>query len=282
MSNPKIIAFCAVLIAAQPCETRASGHGPVFALATPTSPRGGWSFDTSLMGRYGSGSGAMFRGTLGYGVTENFKVSLSAPLVFRAEPFPQSRMASTTPMGGDFEGLALWRVHRNDFGVGARFETTVIGGLLVPGPQDQGGPLKGIQSRPGGLAGIVTGVASRSHYVWAGTSYQRYAPSHEDRRPDLWFYSFAYAYRPPSWRKDNGWDWRIFGEATGERGGAARRNGVDLPGSNSHQVFVGPTTLGVYKNYAVSGGVQFAVFQNLRPLYPRERVRVALNFTWFF
>src|SRR6185503_18498907 len=135
----------------------ASGHGPVFALATPTSPRGGWSFDTSFMGRLGAGSGGMFRGTLGYGITENLKVSVSAPIVFRSERFIPSRTAAFTPMGGDIEGLALWRFHRRDFGVGARFETTAIGGLLVPGPQEKGGA--------GGMAGLVTGVASRSHYV---------------------------------------------------------------------------------------------------------------------
>jgi hypothetical protein len=47
-------------------------------------------------------------------------------------------------------------------------------------------------------------------------------------------------------------------------------------------MFVGPTTLGVYKNYAVSGGVQLAVYQSVGALYPRELVRVAINFTWFF
>ena len=57
----------------------ASGHGPVFALATPTNPKGGFGFDTSFMGRYG-GNGTMFRATLGYGITENLKVSASAPV----------------------------------------------------------------------------------------------------------------------------------------------------------------------------------------------------------
>jgi hypothetical protein len=265
-----------------PYVVHASGHGPVFALATPTAPTGGWSLDTSFMGRFGSGNGTMFRGTLGYGITEDLKVSISAPLIFHSEPFAPSRTASTTPMGGDFEGLALWRIQRKDLGVGSRFETTAIGGLLVPGPQDTGGVLKGLHSGPGALAGIVTGFASRKHYVWAGTSYQRYAGSRGDRRGDLLFCSLAYAYRPPSWRKDLGWDWRIFGEITGERGGLAVRSGVDLPGSGSHQVFVGPTTLGVYKNYAVSGGIQVAIHQDAIPFYARERVRIAINFSRFF
>src|ERR1700738_4013710 len=89
--------------------TYASGHGPVFGLATPTNPKGGFSFDTSLMGRYGDGGGTMFRATLGYGITENFKVSVSAPVLFQTEPFTPARVAPFTPMGGDFEGLAIWR-----------------------------------------------------------------------------------------------------------------------------------------------------------------------------
>ena len=260
----------------------ASGHGPVFALATPTNPQGGFSFDTSFMGRYGGSSGTMYRGTLGYGITENLKVSVSGPLLLQTDAFTPSRTAAFTPMGGDFEALGLWRFQRKDFGVGKRFETTAIGGLLVPGPQADSGVMKGMKSRPGGLVGVVSGVTSRSHYVWVGTSYQRYAAVAGDRRNDLLFYTFAYAYRPERLRKDKGWDWRVFGECTGERLGALERTGADVPGSRSNQVFVGPTTLGVYKNYAVSGGVQFAVYQNVGPIYPRERVRVALNFTWFF
>ncbi len=260
----------------------ASGHGPVFGLATPTNPKGGFSFDTSLMGRYGVGGGTMFRASLGYGVTENLKVSVSAPLLFQTEPFAAARIASFTPMGGDFEGLAIWRFHRQDTGVGSRFETAAIGGLLVPGPQGANGPAKDLHSGPGALAGIVTGFASRSHYAWAGTSYQKYSESQRDRRPDVLFYSAVYAYRPPSWRTDSGWDWRIFGELTGEKTGSIQRAGIALPGSDSHQVFLGPTTLGVYKNYAVSAGIQMPVYRNAGPIYPRERVRFAINFSYFF
>lgn len=135
---------------------------------------------------------------------------------------------------------------------------------------------------PGTSSGVVSGVTSRSHYVWAGTTYERYAEAGGQRRPDLLFYSFAYAYRPESWRRDNGWDWRLFAECTGERLGLSTRGGADLSGGRSHQVFIGPATLGVYKNFAVSGGVQFAMHQSVSPIYPRERVRVAVNFTWFF
>jgi hypothetical protein len=47
-------------------------------------------------------------------------------------------------------------------------------------------------------------------------------------------------------------------------------------------VAAGPTTLGVYKNYAVSAGVQLPMYRDARSLYPRERMRFAVNFAWFF
>jgi hypothetical protein len=280
--NIDVICLAAAWIGT-PALIQASGHGPVFGLATPTNPQGGFSFDMSLMGRFGAGTGGMFRATLGYGITENLKISISGPVVFESEPFAPARVAPFTSMGGDFEGLTIWRFHRKDTGVGSRFETAAIGGVLIPGPQDFGGALKGLHSGPGALAGIVTGIASRSRYAWAGVSYQRYAESNRDRRPDVLFYSAVYGYRPPSWRTDTGWDWRIFGEFTGEKTGTIQREGLSLPGSQGHQMFLGPTTLGVYKNYAVSAGIQFPVYQDIRPaIYPRERVRVAINFSYFF
>jgi hypothetical protein len=275
-----LLAGISCMAATQPLT--ASGHGPVFGLATPTNPKGGWSLDFNLMGRAGRGSGVMFRPALGYGVTENFKVAVSAPVSFKAEPFYPSRMSAFTAMSGDFEATAIWRFHRQDTGVGSRFESAAIAGALVPGPQDPGGALKNVNGGPGALIGGVTGYASRSHYAWAGATYQRYSANDGDRRPDLLFYTLAYAYRPPSWRTDTGWDWRIFGEMTGERSGDIQRSAVKLRGTDTHQVFLGPTTLGVYKNIAVSAGVQFPVYRESSSIYPRERVRFALNFAYFF
>lgn len=181
---------------------QASGHGPVFAMATPTNPAGGWSFDTSIMGRAGSGrAGQMARFTLGYGLTPDIKVSFSAPAIFKQEPFLPARTSAFTPMGGDFEALGLWRFHRQNAGVGSRLETTLVGGALFDGPQGVGGN--------GGYLGLVSGYASRSHYVWAGAGYQKYVL----RRPDVFNWSGTYAWRPKSWRTDYPrWDWRIFGE----------------------------------------------------------------------
>ena len=58
----------------------------------------------------------MLRGALGYGITENLKVSLSAPVVLHGRALAPARMSAFTPMTGDIEGLLTWRFHRQRHG----------------------------------------------------------------------------------------------------------------------------------------------------------------------
>ena len=68
----------------------------------------------------------MLRPAIGYGVTENFKVSVSAPLGLKAEPLAASRLSAFTSMMVDFEGTAIWRFHGQDTGIGSRVESALI------------------------------------------------------------------------------------------------------------------------------------------------------------
>ncbi len=204
----------------------AADHGPVFGLATPTNPQGGWSFDLGANGRGGTGGiAAALEAELSYGVTPNIKLSVSGPVVIEADPYARSSITTNTPASGDFSGLAWWRFQRKDL-AGKRIESTAFGGVLMPGPQAETGLYRGLHSGPGYMVGAVTGVASRSQYVWAGLDYQRYSQSKGDQRPDLLTYTLVYGYRPESWRTDYPrWDWRIFGELTGraDRAAATRK-----------------------------------------------------------
>jgi hypothetical protein len=260
----------------------AADHGPVFGLATPTNPKGGWSFDLGVNGRGGGDTTSTLEGELSYGLTENLKLAVSGPVVFQPDPFPRSSVTTNTPISGDFSGLAWWRFQRKDF-AGKRVESTAVAGVLVPGPQQEAGLYRGLNSGPGYLIGGVTGVASRSQYVWVGASYQRYAKSRGDRRPDLLSYTAVYGYRPLSWRTDYPrWDWRVFGEFTGGRTGSLRRQSLELPGSRAQQLFLGPSVLGVYRAIGIEAGMQFPLYRDADPLYPRERYRFAINFAYFF
>ena len=58
-----------------------AGHGPAFALATPTLGEGTWSSDTSVMNlTTDEGKAYMIREMLAYGITEDLTASLSVPL----------------------------------------------------------------------------------------------------------------------------------------------------------------------------------------------------------
>lgn len=273
-----VVAMAAMLAAAP--RGRAADHGPVFGLATPTNPQGGWSFDLGVNGR--SGTASNLEAELSYGVTQNVKLAVSGPIVFQPDPYPRSSVTANTPISGDFSGLGWWRFQKKDF-AGKRVESTAVGGVLVPGLQQEAGLYRGLHSGLGYLVGAVTGVASRSQYVWVGTSYQRYAESKGDLRPDLLTYTAVYGYRPFSWRTDYPrWDWRFFGEFTGERTGMLQRQGLAVPGSGANQMFFGPSLLGVYRAIGIEAGMQFPVYRDAGPLYPRERYRFAVNFAYFF
>jgi hypothetical protein len=262
----------------------ASGHGPVFGLATPVNAQGVCNIDLALMDSQASAGGnSMARTLFGCGITENFQLSVSVPAVFSSQPLAPSRFTGLMPMTSDIESIAEWRFFRRDTGVGSRIEATAIGGVIAPGPQRMGGMLGGLHRSPGVYSGITAGMASRSHYAWVGVSYSRFGESHDDRRPDLLFFSAAYAYRPAAWRTDYPrWDWRLFAEMTAERAGPIVKAGADLPATLSHQVYLGPSVLGTYKNYAVSAGIQFPVYRDASGVYRRELFRVSANLTYYF
>jgi len=277
-ARPWALAFVASLAIVQ--FVRAADHGPVFGLATPTNPQGGWSFDLGVNGR--SGTASNLEAELSYGLTQNIKLAVSGPVVFQPDPYPRSSVTTNTPVSGDFSSLVWWRFQRKDF-AGKRIESTAVAGVLVPGPQNETGVYRGLNSGPGYLVGAVTGVASRSQYVWVGSSYQRYAEAKGDRRPDLLTYTAVYGYRPFSWRTDYPrWDWRVFGEFTGERIGTLQRQNFEVPGSRANQMFLGPSVLGVYRAIGIEAGVQLPVYSDAGALYPKERYRFALNFAYFF
>jgi hypothetical protein len=274
----------AVVVVLWPLGAFASGHGPVFGMTTPTNAAGGWAVDFGVMGRTGNGDhSSMTRAMLTYGFTEDVQLSVSAPLVFASAPFPQARGTAMMPGSGDFETIGAWRFHRQGTAVGTRVESTAYGGLIVPGPQKPAGMARDLRRAPGFYTAVASGMASRSHYVWGGIGYTRFTERSGDRRPDIFSYSAVWGYRPTPLRKEYpNWDWRLFLELTGEKSGNLRRIGVEHAETGGHQVLLGPTALGIYKNYAIEGGLQFPVYRNVGARLQRETIRYAVNFSYFF
>jgi hypothetical protein len=272
-----IVAMCGPTVSA-------SGHGPVFGLATPTNADASWALDIGVMGRHGAGEqGAMTRAMLTYGLTEDVQLSFSAPLVFASAPFAPARGTAMMPGSGDFEAIGAWRLHRRATGIGTRVESTTYGGLIMPGPQKPAGMLRDLARALGFYAAVASGIASRSHYVWGGVGYSGFLERRADRRSDILSYSVVWGYRPAALRKEYpDWDWRIFVEMTGENSGNLRRGGIEVAGTGGHQILLGPTALGIYRNYAIEGGVQFLVHRDIGARLQQETVRYALNFSYFF
>ncbi len=271
---------CAVLfvIAGLPLLAVAAEHGPVFGLATPTNSQGEWSFDEGVFGRSTAlGSQASVRELVAYGFTPHLMLSFTLPAVIGDTRLPPTRIQP----GDGFESDVAWRFQHRATRVGTRFESTAFAGLAVPGPQSTFTRVAHTTNAPGAMFGAVTGMASLSNYVWLGGTYTKFYEHDGDRRPDVLDYSLVYGYRPPKWRRPpDRWDWRLFGELVGERSNRLLQANVPVADTEAHQVFLGPTALGIFHNYTVSFGAQFPVYQNVGSAFPKEHVRFAVNLSY--
>ena len=261
-----------------PLLALAAAHGPVFGLAIPTNSQGEWSFDEGLFGRNTAfGSQASVRGLIAYGFTPHLTLSFTLPVVIGDTTLPPTRIQP----GDDFDSTVAWRFQHRATKVGTRFESTAFAGLAVPGPQSGFKGIAHTTNVPGTMFGVVTGMASRSNYLWVGSTYTRFYDQNGDKRPDVLAYSLVYGYRPPKWRRPpDKWDWRLFGELVGERSDSFLQANATVPNTQAHQVFLGPTALGIFRNYTVSFGAQFPVYENVGSAFPKEHVRFAVNFSY--
>jgi hypothetical protein len=267
-----------LVVLALPSFAVAAAHGPVFGLATPTNSQGEWSFDEGIFGRNTSlGSQASVRELVGYGFTPHLTLSFTLPTVVGNTTLPPTRIQP----GDDFDSTVAWRFQHRATKVGTRLESTAFAGLAVPGPQSGFKGIAHTTNAPGTMFGLVSGMASRSNYFWLGSTYTKFYEHNGDKRPDVLDYSLVYGYRPPNWRRPpDKWDWRVFGELVGERSDRFIQSSITVLNTRAHQVFIGPTALGIFHNYTVSFGAQFPIYQDVGSAFPKERVRFAVNFSY--
>lgn len=277
----KLLASMAICLL--PGTAAASGHGPLFGIATPTLGKGGWQLDQAWMGRISERDAAdeqMLRTMISFGITEDLQISASLPIPLRSSvTMPMGRMMSLMSTERDLESIVSWRFHRRGTKSGARLESTLTGGVTIPlrkyAPD-------GMLTAPSATIGVATGYVSRAHYVWIGDGYQRRTENDTNRLGDVKYVTAVYGYRPPFLRVDYPKpDLRFFVEAVAEHTGMASHYGFDVLYTGGKAVFVGPTALLLYKAYAVQGGVQFPVYQRNNFGLP-ERFRFGANVSYFF
>jgi hypothetical protein len=275
-----------VLLAVFFPATRAEGqgHGPVFGLSTPTLRKGGWSLDAGFMGQLvGEHEMVMFRPMVSYGITENVQLSASFPVpIYTSQGMMPVRVATRMPATPDVELTLGWRFHNQELDVGSRFESTTY--LAVDYPTEA--VRMGLETFPGIAAALTTGYVSRTIYAWIGGMYRRYmspiGPT-ADHLGDLAMYTVVLGYRPPAFQHDYPHaDWRIFVEAVGEVTARDLADGVERSNSGGHQLFVGPTLLGLYSGWGISGGPLFPVYRRVNGTQPREKARLGLDLIFWF
>jgi hypothetical protein len=258
----------------------AAGHGPVFGTATPVLGRGGWSLDQAWTLRAGDDAQReqMLKTMLSFGITENWQVSGSFPLAMSDGALAPARMMSAMSSDREFEGLSAYRFQRRTVGIGGRQESTLYVGGTTPFESTRNGVNVGASVE----AGISTGFASRAHYVWVGGGLQHFFERNGQQFGSSRLVTAVYGYRPAILRTEAGKpDLRFFVEATAEDRASARASSA-IAADGARTVFVGPTALLLYKAVGVEGGVLFPAYEAVAPATPAERVRVAVNFTYFF
>ncbi len=262
----------------------AQGHGPVYGLSTPTLGRGSWSLDLAAMGRFiGDQGTAMVRPMISYGITEDLQISGSLPMsLYQPQGVPGVHGGSRMPMSPDIELLLGWRFHRAGRRVGSRIESTGYLGFDYPTDAIRAGA----RTAPGLYGAPVTGYASRSAYLWAGGLYRRYMTptgSAADHPGDVGMYSLVVGYRPAPFRRDYPHpDWRVFLEAFGEFAAPNVIGGVEQPNTGGHQIFAGPTVLGLFGSWGVAGGPVVPLYRRMNGPQPEERLRLVVNTVFWF
>ena len=69
---------------------------------------------------------------------------------------------------------------------------------------------------------------------------------------------------------------------TGEVAGNVQKAGVEISETGGHQIFLGLSVLGIYKDIGVEAGLQFPIYRDIGRLHQKEKMRYALNFSYFF
>ncbi len=259
----------------------ADGHGPAFALATPTLGEGQWSSDTAAMSdKSGAGSAIAYRELVGYGIGPDLQANLSVPLAQGNMPDDMSRSSEgMMGSGKDIEGSILWRFQRRAPQVGERYESS----LLVSAWDSQDALVEGIPAGQGISVAAVTGHASRTTYWWLGGGVQHYLPKDNAELGELYYLSAVWGWRPPYFQRDYpAADWRMFVEAVGEVSRHNEFDGVELVNSGGRRVFAGPSVLGLFGAWGVEVGVMWPVSQSLNGNQAKDGYRAKAVFTYWF
>ena len=129
----------------------------------------------------------------------------------------------------------------------------------------------------------TSGYASRSHYFWAGASYQRTPQRSATGWAASTSYSLVYGYRPPAWRLDYPKpDLRFFVEARGDSTARHVKRGNAMSRQRRARHARRADDLAALQSLRHRRRHPVSVLPAAEWYATRERFRFGVNFTYFF
>ncbi len=271
MNRPAVIA--AAILSVFLTSGSALAHEPIFGLGPHTIFKGGFGLEMELEGEKASGAGEVenervVTSEIIYGITANLSATLAIPYILERSSTNES---SGT---GDISVRTKYRFWRRD-GIGVQDSAAVITGVKLPTGDDD----KTLRLGSGSTDYLFGLAVARESLKWYYFGDVRYRLNTEGggglRAGNAFFADLAIGVRP---RKTVYLrpDLVVIAELNFESRDRKELFGVDAADSGGTRLFLSPSFFYTYRNWALKGGIQFPVDQDLNGNQPESDYRFSL------
>ena len=271
--------LAAATIAATAMPMTAGAHGPLFSPAPETIFKGGTELTLGFDAGQATGGGVREREyqpylEAEYGLTADWQAGIEVPYAWKEQGgFDASGI-------GDISLASKYQFWQRDL-PGAQYKAAGFVRVELPTGRDGSRPRLGSGSTDV-TAGLVTGYESRRWYWFASGVYRVNTEGAGNlERGDRQFLSAVGGIRPVLGEYDEP-DTVLMLELNWERAGRDTLNGAGLANTGGWELFLSPVVWWTYRQYAIRGGVQFPVAQNLRGIQATSDYRARLEFIYHF
>ena len=269
----RLAVIAAVIFSIFFTSVSALAHEPIFGLGPHTIFKGGFGLEMEFEGEKASGAGKVERervvtSEIIYGITTNLSATLAIPYILERSSINES---SGT---GDISVRTKYRFWRRD-GIGVQNSAAVITGVKLPTGDDDKTPRLGSGSTDYLLA-LAVARESLKWYYFGDVRYRLNTEGSGGRRAgNVVFADFAIGIRP---RKTVYLrpDLVVIAELNFESRDRNELFGVDVADSGGTRLFLSPSFFFTYRNWALKGGIQFPVDQDLNGNQPESDYRFSL------
>jgi len=256
----RLTVIAAVILSVFSTSGSAFAHEPIFGLGPHTIFKGGVGLEMEFEGEKASGAGKVERehvltSEIIYGFTVNLSGTLSIPYILERSSINQS----SGP--GDVSLRTKYRFWRRD-GVGVQDSAAVVTGVKLPTGDDGKTPRLG----SGSTDYLFALTVARESLKWYYFGDARYRLNTEGggglRAGNVVFADFAIGIRPRKTKYLRP-DLVLIAELNFESRDRNELFGVDVADSGGTRLFLSPSFFYTYRNWALKGGIQLPIDQDL-------------------